>query len=128
METTYRIVVTRGDGRWLAVVPGVPGARTAARSLITLERHVCQVIALLLALPPRAIHLVLEFRTGDGELDADLAAVRHERQRLTAAEHALAGPTGLVAERLISQHQVSITDTARILGLSTRRVSQLRPP
>jgi predicted RNase H-like HicB family nuclease len=132
MKTTYRVVVTREDERWLAVVPAVPGAYAAARSLLTLERHLCQLIALLLDRPPRVIDLVLEFRTGDDELDARLAAVRLERQRLAQAEQALAGPTGVLVRKLVNDHLVSRSDAARLLRITPQRVAQLvsrqRPP
>lgn len=44
---TYRVVVTREDGRWLADVPDVPGAHTWANSLNALRKAVREVIALM---------------------------------------------------------------------------------
>ncbi len=44
--STYRVQVTREDGRWLADVVGLRGAHTYARTLATLERYVREVIVL----------------------------------------------------------------------------------
>ena len=129
-QVTYRVVVTREDKSWLASVPEVHGAHTWARSLTGLDRYVREAIALVLDLPPKAeknLELELEFHTGDDDFDATLTDVRRERQRLAAAERALADRTAALAEALVRQHQVSVRDTAKLLDLSPQRISQLVP-
>jgi hypothetical protein len=48
---TYRAIITREDGHWLADVPSLPGAHTYARSLPTLDQAVREVVVLAADLP-----------------------------------------------------------------------------
>ena len=52
---TYRVVVTREDGHWLADVPSLEGAHTYARSLPTLDQAVREVVVLAADLPDEAM-------------------------------------------------------------------------
>ncbi len=96
---TYRVVVTREDGRWLADVPSLEGAHTYARSLPTLDQAVREVVVLAADLPDEAMpSLVLDYdyHTGDASLDATAREVRQLRREPTNSPLllplALAGP------------------------------------
>src|ERR1035437_10516867 len=72
-EVTYRVVVTREDGHWLADVPGLAGAHTYARSLPALDQAVREVVVLAADLADEAmpgLALDYDYRTGDAGLDA----------------------------------------------------------
>jgi predicted RNase H-like HicB family nuclease len=43
---TYRVIITRDDGHWLADVPSLQGAHTYARSLPALDQAVREVVVL----------------------------------------------------------------------------------
>ena len=69
---TYRVVVTREDGHWLADVPSLEGAHTFARSLPTLDQAVREVVVLADDLPDEAMPVLVlnyEYHTGDASLD-----------------------------------------------------------
>lgn len=126
-EATYRVVVTREDGAWLADVPELEGAHTFARSLAGLDRSVREAIVLAADLPDDAmtdLHLQYEFHTGDPDVDttaADVRALRAQAEYLatTATRRTAAAARQLVARGL------SVRDTAIVLGISPQRVSQL---
>lgn len=54
-QRTFRVVVTREDGQWLADVPGLTGAHTYARSLPSLDQAVREVVVLAADLPDEAM-------------------------------------------------------------------------
>ena len=84
---TYRVVVTREDGHWLADVPELDGAHTYARSLPALDQAVREVVVLAAGLPDEAmpgLTLDYDYHTGDPELDTTALEVR--RLRREAAE------------------------------------------
>jgi hypothetical protein len=61
VSETYRVVVTRENGHWLADVPALQGAHTYARSLPALDQAVREVVVLAADLPDEAMPgLVLE--------------------------------------------------------------------
>ncbi len=70
VSETYRVVVTREDGHWLADVPALHGAHTYARSLPPLDQAVREVVVRAADLPDEAMPgLVLEYdyHTGAGD-------------------------------------------------------------
>jgi DNA-binding NarL/FixJ family response regulator len=124
---TYRVVVTREDGRWLADVPSLEGAHTYARSLPTLDQAVREVVVLAADLPDEAMpSLVLdyEYHTGDASLDASAQEVRQLRRQADEIAAAAASRTGQAAAELVSRG-LSVRDVAALLGISPQRVSQL---
>lgn len=126
-DATYRVVVTREDGAWLADVPGLEGAHTFARSLAGLDRSVREVIVLVADLPDDAmggLRLDYRFQTGDPAVDdvaGDVRALRAKADELAAT----ASRRTAEAARQLVEHGLSVRDTAIALGISPQRVSQL---
>lgn len=124
---TYRVIITREDGHWLAEVPSLPGAHTYARSLPRLDEAVREVVVLAADLPYEAMaDLVLEFEyhTGDACLDATTREVRQLRRQADEFAAAAAARTGEAAAELVARG-MSVRDVAALLGISPQRVSQL---
>lgn len=129
-EHTYRVVVTREDGAWLADVPELSGAHTYARTLPALDRAVREVVVLAADRPDEdmpVLCLAYEYRTGDPQLDTTTAEVRELREQAhTIAETATARTNEAAA--LMVKRGLSVRDTAALLGISPQRVSQLTTP
>lgn len=126
-DTTYRVVVTREDGHWLADVPALDGAHTYARSLAGLDRSVREVIVLAADLPDDAmtgLRVDYEFRTGDPAVDSVAADVRTLRAQADELATTASRRTAEAARQLVG-HGLSVRDTAVALGISPQRVSQL---
>ncbi len=124
---TYRVVITREGGLWLADVPSLEGAHTYARSLPGLDQAVREVVVLAADLPDEAMPgLVLDYdyRTGDSNLDATAREVRQLRRQADELAAAAAARTGEAAVELVSRG-LSVRDVAALLGISPQRVSQL---
>jgi len=124
---SYRVVVTREDGHWLADVPELAGAHTFARTLPSLDKAVREVVVLAADLPDEemgALRLAWEYRTGDTTLDEEAAqvrALRAEADQLTARAGAR---TAAMARELVTRG-MSVRDIAVLLGVSPQRVSQM---
>ncbi len=126
-DRSYRVVVTREDGHWLADVPGLQGAHTYGRSLPTLDQAVREVVVLAADLPDGAMpELILEYayHTGDEELDSAALEVRRLRRQADELASAAAARTGQTAVKLVAKG-LSVRDVAALLGISPQRVSQL---
>ncbi len=125
--STYRVQVTREDGRWLADVVGLRGAHTYARTLATLERYVREVIVLAADLEEsmaEGLQLEFDIATGDPQVDEATAAVRGARSDMALAAGRLQENTSRTARALV-QAGWSVRDAAVVLKLSPQRVSQL---
>ena len=122
---SYKVVVTREGGNWLADVPGVRGAHTFARSLLSLDRAVREVIELMDDSRDSASEITIDYAYEgfDGSVDAAVMAGR-ERRALTVRERDLQGRTRLLASELVAQG-FSVRDAARMLEITSGRVSQL---
>jgi DNA-binding NarL/FixJ family response regulator len=124
---TYRVIVTRDDGHWLADVPSLQGAHTYARSLPALDQAVREVVVLAADLPDEAMpDLVLEFEyhTGDASLDVTTREVRQLRRQADEIAAAATARTSEAAAELVARG-MSVRDVAALLGISPQRVSQL---
>ena len=124
---TYRVVVTREDGYWLADVPSLEGAHTYARSLPNLDQAVREVVVLAADLPDEAmpsLRLEYEYHTGDASLDATALEVRQLRRQADEIAAAAVVRTGQAAAELVARG-LSVRDVAALLGISPQRVSQL---
>ena len=124
---TYRVVVTREDGQWLADVPSLEGAHTYARSLPTLDQAVREVVVLAADLPDEAMPVLMldyEYHTGDASLDVTAQEVRQLRREADELATAAATRTGRAAAELVARG-LSVRDVAALLGISPQRVSQL---
>jgi len=126
-DDTYRVVVTREDGHWLADVPSLEGAHTYARSLPTLDQAVREIVVLATDLPDEAMPtLVLdyEYHTGDDTLDTTAREVRQLRRQADELAAVAAARTGGAVAELVARG-LSVRDVAALLGISPQRVSQL---
>ena len=124
---TYRVVVTRENGHWLADVPSLEGAHTYARSLPTLDQAVREVVVLAADLPDEAMPVLVldyEYHTGDASLDVTAQEVRQLRREADELAAAAATRTGRAAAELVARG-LSVRDVAALLGISPQRVSQL---
>ncbi len=123
---TYRVVVTREGGHWLADVPSLEGAHTFARSLPTLDQAVREVVVLAAGLPDEAMAVLVldyEYHTGDASLDVSAQEVRRLRREADELAATAATRTGRAAE--LVARGLSVRDVAALLGISPQRVSQL---
>lgn len=123
--SSYRVVVTRQDGAWLADVPDLQGAHTFARNLPALDRYVREVIALAADLEDAAdVSLDWEIHTGDDDVDKELGQLRAERDRLDARRKDVEAQTASYA-RALAARGFSVRDTGALLGVSPQRAQQL---
>lgn len=126
---TYRVVVTREGRNWLAAMPELEGASTFAKSLVELERYVREVVGLALDLPGEEVYageLAWEYRLGDADLDASVAALPGQRAHADDEQRKVAVRTAAAAQ-VLRARRISTHDTARILGVSPQRISQVAP-
>lgn len=127
---SYRVVVTREDGAWLAEVPELAGAHTFARTLPALDRSVREVIVLAADLPDKdmdGLELEYDYRTGDPAVDATTAEVRRLREQADALAETAAARTAEAAAALVAGG-LGVRDVAALLRISPQRVSQLTSP
>jgi predicted RNase H-like HicB family nuclease len=121
-DHSYRVIVTREDGNWLADVPELDGAHTFARSLLSLDKAIREVIVLAADLPDEAmpdLDLGYEYHTGDPRIDQDATKVRRLRAQLTEVESLTAASIQALTPEL------SVRDAGILLGVSPQRVSQV---
>lgn len=126
-ERTYRVIVTREPGAWLAELPEVPGGHTFARTLPALDRAVREVIVLAAELPDEAadeLSLAWEYHTGDTAVDQEAAHVRALRAEADQLAAAASASTAEAARHLV-ERGLSVRDAAVLLGISPQRVSQM---
>ncbi|MFT4299511.1 MAG: hypothetical protein QM597_07755 [Aeromicrobium sp.] len=118
---TYKVTVTREDGYWVAVVDGLRGGATEARTLAKLDVEVRDLIVGL-------TDTTEDDFTVDYALPTDIEnAVREWEASAAAAASARAAYEATqtkVARHLAGQH-VSVRDAARLVGVSHQRVAQL---
>ena len=129
-EHTYRVVVTREDGAWLADVPELEGAHTYARTLPALDRAVREVVVMAADRPDEdmpALRLAYEYRTGDPDVDTTAAKVRALREEADQLVATAIARTAAAAELLVARG-LPVRDVAAMLGISPQRVSQITTP
>ncbi|GAA3721205.1 DNA-directed RNA polymerase specialized sigma24 family protein [Spinactinospora alkalitolerans] len=123
--TTFRVGVTREDGRWVAVVDGLRGGATETRTLINLEIEVRDLISGLTDAEPDSFSLEWHWEEAVG---SDSAAAMAEFTELRKQlEETKAGYERAQRKAVVSLRKqgVSVRDAARLLGLSFQRVQQL---
>lgn len=120
----YTVTVWREpEGGWSASADGLDGAFTAGRSLAEVDRNIRESIAVTLDLPRGAedgMDIDLRVRFGDDPIDDLVADTIKARQ---AAERA-AVLTETAVEAL-RRRGVSVRDAAKVLGITSGRVTQL---
>jgi hypothetical protein len=119
----YDVDVHREGGYWVGVARGVRGGATEVRRLAKLEPEVRDLLAGLLDVDPDALQLRLHYRLS-GNTEKLLREYQDARQAMDAArqryEHA---QQSIVAE--LRTEDVSLRDSAELLGVSFQRVQQL---
>lgn len=122
--STYYATVTREDGYWVAVVDGLSGGATEARTLANLEVEVRDLIAGLLDLDEDS--LTVDMRLGDELSDIGLMVERMiEAQTELAKAREGYEAAQQDAVRALAQKGVSARDSAKLIGVSHQRISQL---
>lgn len=122
--STYTAAVTREDGYWVGVVEGLRGGATEGRTLANLEAELRDLIAGLLDLDEDSFEL--EMRLG-----AELNEVGFLVERMIEAQEQLArARQGYVAAqqeavKALAEKHVSARDSAKLMGVSHQRISQL---
>jgi hypothetical protein len=129
-EVSYRVVVTREEGAWLAQASGLPGVQTWAKNLTNLNHAIREAIALAEDLPDGAedgLDIAYEYHTGDAAVDELADRLRRDRARINAEARELEQKTANLARQLAGVAGFSLRDTAALLGVSPQRVSQVAP-
>jgi len=124
---TYRVVVTREGGHWLADVPGLAGAHTYAGNLLALDDAVREVVALVQDLPDGAepeLDLDWDFSALDDPAIPEAVGLAQRRRALEVERRTLAAQTRELAGTFLDRGW-SVRDVAGVLGVSPGRVSQL---
>ncbi|MDQ1293503.1 MAG: hypothetical protein QG608_1384 [Actinomycetota bacterium] len=120
---TYEVCAERADGWWVLSVPEVPGALSQVRTLSAAEEHVREAIAFVAGVPAGSFAVNIVPRLPE-QLTCDVAEARESAEAArTAQERASASVRHAVAS--LREAGLSGSETARILGLSKQRVSQL---
>ncbi|MCL2595190.1 MAG: hypothetical protein FWD83_06685 [Promicromonosporaceae bacterium] len=123
---TYTAIVTREGDHWLGSIEGLPGANTYANSLDKLREYLSETIILEDDLADDAVPAIdLQFDVSD-EVLCDALAVSHRRAELAAVEAEVQASTATVIRRLTGAGY-SVRDTARLVGVTPGRVSQVAP-
>ncbi|MFY9927268.1 MAG: hypothetical protein WAK82_04610 [Streptosporangiaceae bacterium] len=120
-------MVTRDGDGWMADVPALPGTHTWAKTLRALDRKVREAIGMVEDLPRRAeaaLDLDMEYHTGDPVLDGLASRLRARRREQERAATEIANATSELLRSFGAQ--LSVGDTAVLLGVSKGRISQLR--
>jgi hypothetical protein len=129
-DKTYRVVVTRERGAWMADVPELAGAHTFARNIPSLDMSVREVIAMVEDLPDGAedsLSLAYEFQTGIPAIDDATSRLRADRDRIRREEKDLAARTAQIARELVTRYSMSVRDAAALTGVTKQRISQVAP-
>lgn len=120
---TYNATATR-EGRWWVVdVPGV--GVTQGRTTREAERMAADLVAVMVGVPAEEVSISVDFRLAD-EL-ADEVCSAKQAQRDAEAAQTQAAERFRKAVRRVLAAGLSKQDTARVLGISAQRVSQLVP-
>jgi hypothetical protein len=121
MSTTYRVRACHWARGWELHIDGV--GVTQSHSLADAEGMVRDYIALDLGIEPYSFEVAITPEVGDG-LDEEIVDVRRKIREAERAQ-AQAGEWSRALVRRLVARGLSGKDTAKILGISPQRVSQL---
>jgi DNA-directed RNA polymerase specialized sigma subunit len=121
MTVTYEVRAQRWARGWELHIEGV--GVTQSRSLADAEEMVHDYLTLDLGVKPYSFEIIIKPEMGDG-IDRDVAAVRREIDEAQRAQERAAERSRSLVRRLIDMG-LSGKDTAKVLGISPQRVSQL---
>ena len=116
---TYTVRADWTDGRWLLVVPQVPGLVGQAPRLGQVEPKIRDAIATMLGVDPDSFGVEIAPVTST-RTDALVDGVARARDALTRARREVSSATQQAAEALKSEG-LSLEDVGRILGVSVRQ-------
>jgi predicted RNase H-like HicB family nuclease len=116
---TYTVRAEWTDGRWLLVVPQVPGLVGQAPRLGQVEPKIRDAIATMLGVDPDSFGVEIAPVTSS-RADALVDGVARARNELTRARREVSAATQQAAEALKNEG-LSLEDVGRILGVSVRQ-------
>jgi predicted RNase H-like HicB family nuclease len=116
---TYTVRAEWTDGRWLLVVPQVPGLVGQAPRLGQAESKIRDAIATMLGVEPDSFGVEIAPVTSS-RADALVEGVSRARDELTRARREVSAATQQAAEALKNEG-LSLEDVGRILGVSVRQ-------
>lgn len=121
----YDVDVTREDGFWVAVARGVRGGATESRRLSALDVQVRDLLSGLLDVAEDELELEYHVEHALG-VAATKALIGYDRAKdaLAVAQFDYEGAQRLAVQELRSA-DVSLRDSAHLLGISFQRVQQL---
>jgi len=121
---SYTVEVTREGGVWIADVLDLPGAHTNARNLEVLERHIQEVIGLVLDRPDFEVFDVNLVFKGVDEDFARAVELGKRREELDAEHEQLVARTAQSAITLVGKGY-SMRDIGPALRMTHGRVGQI---
>jgi len=121
MSNTYDVTATR-ERRWWVLDCGRFGS-TQARNLTSAPDEAKDLIAVMLEISP--VHVVIDLKVHVSDLlDSLVAEARSGVERLQRDQHEVAARSRAAVQGLLAAG-LSGADAARVLGISSQRVSQL---
>ena len=121
---TYKVIVTREGGNWLADVPDVSGAHTFARTLPALRRSVAEAVVLMDDLDDGdEVDLHFTYDVDDPAV-VHAAELGEDRKALAAREKEIKAATEKSVRALVGRGY-SVREIAALLGITGGRVSQI---
>lgn len=122
--TTYTAMVTREGGYWVAVVEGLRGGATEARTLANLEVELRDLIAGLLDLDEDSFELEMRLGAELNEIGFLVEQMIEAQDHLAKARQGYEAAQQEAVKALAEKH-VSARDSAKLMGVSHQRISQL---
>jgi DNA-directed RNA polymerase specialized sigma24 family protein len=119
----YDVDVHREGGYWVGVARGVRGGATEVRRLARFEPEVRDLLSGLLDVDPEAFQLRLHYRLS-GNTNKRLREYQDARQAMDAARQRYEQAQRSIVTELRTE-DVSLRDSAELLGVSFQRVQQL---
>ena len=121
---TYRANVTREDGYWVAVVAGLRGGATETRTFAALEDEVRDLVAGLTDTDEDSFGLELALSDELKRVREVVGAMERIREALAEVREQYEA-TQREAARTLHEEHLSARDSAKLIGVSHQRISQL---
>lgn len=123
-ETNTHSATATREGRWWVVdVPGV--GVTQGRTTLEAERMAVNLVAVMLGVPVEEVSITVDFQLA-GELADEVHGAQQAQRDAEAAQRQAADRFRKAVRRVLAAG-LSKQDTARVLGISAQRISQLVP-
>lgn len=118
---TFDVAISREDGYWVGVVDGLRGGATEARTLAGLEAEIVDLIQGLLDLEEDEVEINRRLDDGIAVVIQEMAAARDQLNHAKTTYETIQKD----AVRKLASSKISARDTAKLVGVSHQRVSQL---